>query len=106
MFAKISRGKNIMGILLYNEQKVEKEQASVLIASNSEGEVERMSMGPKNYRFVKLNKLNPSVKTNALHFTHNFHPTDKLDAKKLQAIVSEYMEQITEKSEIVWVKLI
>jgi hypothetical protein len=31
--------------------------------------------------------LNPSVKTNALHLTLNFHPLDKLDSEKLQRIV-------------------
>lgn len=34
------------GILVYNEQKVEKGQASVFITSNFGGEVERMSIAP------------------------------------------------------------
>ncbi len=87
-------GKNIRGILMYNETKVEKGQASLFMASGFAGDVSGMNLAQKNQRFLKRTLLNPSAKTNALHITLNFHPSDKLDGEKLQLIVSEYMEQI------------
>lgn len=87
-------GKNIRGILIYNEAKVDNGQASLFMASGFAGEVSEMNLAQKHQRFLKRTMLNPSVKTNALHITLNFHPTDKLDADKLQGIVSDYMEQI------------
>ncbi|WP_162799957.1 relaxase/mobilization nuclease domain-containing protein [Pedobacter jeongneungensis] len=87
-------GKNIRGILIYNETKVEEGQATLFMASGFAGEVSGMNLAQKNQRFLKRTMLNPSVKTNALHITLNFHSTDKLDADKLQGVVSDYMEQI------------
>ncbi|MBT2563746.1 relaxase/mobilization nuclease domain-containing protein [Pedobacter sp. ISL-68] len=94
MVAKIVSGKNIRGILIYNENKVEKGEALLFMASGFAGNIDKMNLAQKAERFNKRTMLNPSVKTNALHLTLNFHPSDKLDGEKLQRIVSEYMEQI------------
>ncbi|TBO44535.1 relaxase [Pedobacter kyonggii] len=64
------------------------------MASAFAGDIDRLSLAQKAERFNKRTMLNPSVKTNALHITLNFHPSDQLDSEKLQCIVSAYMEQI------------
>lgn len=94
MVAKIVSGKNIRGILIYNENKVEKGEAILFMASAFAGDIDKLKLVQKAERFNKRTMLNPSVKTNALHITLNFHPSDQLDSEKLQRIVSEYMEQI------------
>lgn len=94
MVAKIVSGKNIRGILIYNESKVDKGKASVFMASGFAGDVDGMNLAQKHQRFLKRTMLNQSVRTNAIHITLNFHPNDNLDADKLQGIVSDYMEQI------------
>jgi hypothetical protein len=85
--AKIVSGKSIRGILIYNENKVEKGHAMLFMASGFAREIDKMSLVQKAERFNKRTMLNPSVKTNALHLTLNFHPLDKLDSEKLQRIV-------------------
>lgn len=94
MVAKIVSGKSIRGILIYNENKVENGDAILFMASAFAGDIDKLSLAQKAERFNKRTMLNPSVKTNALHITLNFHPSDMLDSEKLQRIVSEYMEQI------------
>jgi len=92
--AKIVSGKNIRGILIYNENKVENGDAILFMASGFAGDIDKLKLAQKAERFNKRTILNPSVKTNALHITLNFHPSDQLDSEKLQRIVSAYMEQI------------
>ncbi|MBO9674229.1 MAG: relaxase/mobilization nuclease domain-containing protein [Sphingobacteriaceae bacterium] len=94
MVAKIVSGKNIRGILIYNENKVEKGDAFLSMASGFAGDIDKLNLAQKAERFNKRTMLNPSVKTNALHISLNFHPSDQLHSEKLQRIVSEYMEQI------------
>ncbi len=94
MVAKIVSGKSIRGILIYNENKVENGDAILFMASGFAGDIDKLKLAQKAERFNKRTMLNPSVKTNALHITLNFHPSDMLDSEKLQRIVSEYMEQI------------
>ncbi|RYZ51952.1 MAG: relaxase [Sphingobacteriales bacterium] len=94
MVAKIVSGKSIRGILLYNEDKVEKGEAKVLLASGFATDIDRLNFHQKLFRFEQLTCLNARTKTNALHISLNFHSGDKLDAGKLQQIASEYMERL------------
>ena len=94
MVAKIVSGKNIRGVLIYNENKVEQGDAVLFMASGFAGNVDKMNLAQKALCFEKRTMLNPAIKTNALHITLNFHKHDQLDAGKLQAIVGEYMEGI------------
>ncbi|MEJ5996271.1 relaxase/mobilization nuclease domain-containing protein [Pedobacter sp. Du54] len=94
MVAKIASGKSIRGIIHYNEDKVAENQAKLIMASGFAGEVEQMHIIQKLKRFERLTELNGRVKTNALHITLNFDPSDKLDNEKLQQITAEYMERI------------
>jgi len=94
MVAKIVEGKSIRGILHYNEDKVEKGEAKVLMASGFATDIERLNFHQRLYRFETLHQLSPSIKCNAMHVTLNFHPDDQLDMGRMQQITSEYMEKI------------
>lgn len=94
MVAKVVSGKSIRGILLYNEEKVEKGEAKIVLASGFATDIDRLNFHQKLYRFEQLTSLNARTKTNALHISLNFHADDKLDAGKLQQIASDYMEKL------------
>ncbi|RZM29460.1 MAG: relaxase [Pedobacter sp.] len=94
MVAKIVSGKSIRGILIYNEDKIEKGGAKVLLASGFAADIDRLNFHQKLYRFEQLTSLNARTKTNALHISLNFHADDGLDAAKLQQIAAEYMERL------------
>jgi hypothetical protein len=94
MVAKIVEGKSIRGILHYNEDKVEKGEAKVLMANGFATEIDRLNFHQRLYRFETLHQLSPRIKCNAMHITLNFHPDDKLDMGRMQQITSEYLEKI------------
>ena len=94
MVAKILSGKSIRGILVYNEQKVEKGVASILLASGFATDIHRLNLLQKLSRFQRLTELNPRARTNALHISLNFHADDKLDDETLQGIALRYMEKL------------
>ncbi|WP_394373229.1 relaxase/mobilization nuclease domain-containing protein [Pedobacter agri] len=64
------------------------------MASGFAGEIERMTLMQKLGRFKRLTELNSKTKTNAIHISLNFHPSDELSTQKLQMIAAEYMERI------------
>ncbi|RZM00699.1 MAG: relaxase, partial [Pedobacter sp.] len=94
MVAKISFGKSIRGILIYNEDKVQKGDAELLLASGFATEITNLNLQQKTGRFEKLNRLNPNVKTNTMHISLNFDPSEKLNTQTLQQIAMTYMDQI------------
>ncbi|RZM30606.1 MAG: relaxase [Pedobacter sp.] len=94
MVAKIKFGKSIRGILIYNETKVEKKKATIILASGFAVDIDRLNLDQKIQRFKNLTDLNPTVKTNAMHISLNFDASDKLDLHKVQHIAQAYMEQI------------
>ena len=94
MVTKIISGKNIRGLLLYNENKVEEGNAKLILASRFGTELNRLDFSSKLARFEHLTMLKPTVKTNALHIMLNFDRKDKLDIAKLQKIANSYMKRI------------
>lgn len=94
MVAKIESGKSIRGILHYNENKVQKGEAQLILASGFAGDIDKMNFMQKLNRFKHLTELNGKVKTNALHISLNFDASEKLTNTKIQHIACEYMERI------------
>ncbi|RYE54488.1 MAG: relaxase [Sphingobacteriales bacterium] len=94
MVAKIVTGKSIRGILIYNETKVDKGEARIIMASGFATDIDKLDLSQKIQRFKNLTEQNSRVKTNATHITLNFDTSDKLNLVKLQAITQTYMEQI------------
>ncbi|WP_439695876.1 relaxase/mobilization nuclease domain-containing protein [Mucilaginibacter sp. AW1-7] len=94
MVAKIITGKNIRGLLMYNEKKVEANKAVLIMASRFGGDIEQLSFKNKLTRFENLTMLNSRVKTNALHIMLNFDTSEKISTAKLQQITAAYMDKI------------
>ena len=94
MVARISSGKSIRGILVYNEDKLQKGAAKIVLASGFATDIDRLNFHQKLFRFEQLTMLNARSKVNAMHISLNFHSEDRLNAGKMQQIASEYMERI------------
>lgn len=93
MVAKIIISKNIVKALNYNEQKVGKGQAECIYAGNFIKEIENMNFHEKRERFTDLIGRNSS-KTNTLHISLNFDPSEKISNQKMTDIATAYMEKI------------
>jgi hypothetical protein len=94
MVAKIVTGKSIRGVLNYNENKVQKGEAELLMAAGFPRSPNALSFKNKLQRFEMLTRQNERTKTNALHITLNFSPKDKVDDELMKQIALDYMEQI------------
>ena len=94
MFAKVESAISIRSPLLYNERKVEAQQAIFLDAHNYWQEKEDLSLREKQQRFNNLTVLNERSKKKILHTSINFHPLDKLSDKEMTHIATEFMTAI------------
>ena len=94
MVAKIITGKNVKGVLNYNEHKVRENHAELLLAHRFLGEPPELSFQDKVRRFVRLQEKRPRVRTNAVHISLNFDIGEQLEIRKLQAIAQYYMHRI------------
>ena len=95
MIAKISATENLGGALGYNFKKVEKEEASVLLAQglyqNKEGTYTMAEV------FADMQALIPEkcrTKKTVFHCSLNPHPDEKLSDETLMQIAKEYMEAL------------
>lgn len=95
MIAKISSTENLGGVLGYNFKKVEKGEASILLAAelyqSKEGRytmedvlADMEALIPKNCRTKKM----------VFHCSLNPHPDEKLSNERLTQIAKEYMEEL------------
>lgn len=87
-------GKSIAGTLSYNEQKVQKEQAKLIVASGFGCDIADLGFTQKLQRFTNLTELNEWVKKNTLHISLNFSPEEKISTRTMQAIARDYMDKI------------
>lgn len=94
MVAKIITGKTIRGIVNYNENKVKQGQAQCIAAGNYGVEQDDLSFYQKLNRLEHLQKKNSRVKTNAVHISLNFDPSEKLTKTQLSEVGARYMEKI------------
>ena len=95
MIAKISATENLGGALGYNFKKVEKEEASILLAQglyqNKEGTYTMAEV------FADMQALIPAkcrTKKMVFHCSLNPHPDEKLSDEILAQIAKEYMEAL------------
>lgn len=87
-------GKDIKGAINYNELKVMEGKATILQACGFLKEPCDLSFYDKLNRFADLNERNQRAKTNTLHISLNFDPSEKLNEDELRNISSTYMEKI------------
>lgn len=94
MVGKISIGKSLIGVLNYNENKVKEGHAVCLDAVGYGREANELSFYEKLNRLQRLTALNPKAKTNTLHISLNFDPSEKPSDEILKTIAAAYMEKI------------
>ncbi|WP_215222707.1 relaxase/mobilization nuclease domain-containing protein [Echinicola shivajiensis] len=94
MVARISLGRNILGLLYYNEDKVKEKKASVLMANGFGTNGENASLKFKHQRFLFYTEKNTRAKLNAFHVSLNFSPKDQLNDSEKRFIAQEYMNRI------------
>ncbi|MFD2035438.1 relaxase/mobilization nuclease domain-containing protein [Belliella marina] len=94
MVAKITTGKEIRGLILYNESKVQNRKAVLIHGQGFLGNIQKLSDIEKLARFQKRFGLNKRVKTNTLHISLNFSRKDQLDDGLLSFIAKDYMDRI------------
>lgn len=87
-------GKDIKGALNYNELKVLEGKATLIQASGFIKDAHQLNFYDKLSRFIDLNNRNTRTKTNTLHISLNFDPTEKLEESTLSNIASAYMDKI------------
>ncbi|PRY03352.1 relaxase/mobilization nuclease-like protein [Pontibacter ummariensis] len=94
MVAKIITGKNIRGVLHYNEHKVSQGKAELLLAHRFLNEPQELSFRQKLERFTRLQEKSPQVRTNTVHISLNFAMEEKLGPEELLRIATDYMERV------------
>jgi hypothetical protein len=94
MVAKITIGKSVRGILNYNENKVKESQALCIAVSNYGVEYNELNFYQKLNRLKHLQEKNGRVKTNSVHISLNFDPSEQMNHRTLTEIAGRYMERI------------
>lgn len=95
MVAKISTGSSLFGVLAYNQEKVDTDEAKILfsnrIIQNFDG-----SYNMHNYMesFEPYLAANNKTEKPVLHISLNPHPDDKLTNEQLSDIAQEYMDKL------------
>jgi hypothetical protein len=94
MVAKITTPNSIQKALNYNEKKVQKGVAECLHAGNFLKVAKELNFYEKLAHFKRYTLLNTRAKTNTLHISLNFDPSEKIGSAKLVQIASTYMVKI------------
>ena len=95
MIAKISATENLGGALGYNFKKVEKGEASVLLAQGLyQNKEERYTMEDMLVDMEALIPKKCRTKKTVFHCSLNPHPDEKLSDETLMQIAREYMEAL------------
>lgn len=95
MVAKINKGNNLFGTLIYNNRKVENDVAKILHASkvmqNKQGEYNLYLCTQSFAPFLAANR---NTEEPILHISLNPHPDDVLTDEQLIDITDEYMQKM------------
>ena len=95
MIAKISATENLGGALGYNFKKVEKGEASILLAAELYQDKEgRYTMEDMLADMEALIPKNCRTKKTVFHCSLNPHPDDKISDEQLVQVAREYMEAL------------
>ncbi len=95
MVVRITSPNSLQRALNYNEQKCQKEKAVCIFAGNYLLEASQMNFHQKIERMQDLIARNErSKKSNTLHISLNFDPSEKFTEDKLTQIARTYMEKI------------
>lgn len=86
--------RDVRQTLLYNEQKLEEDQARFLGAFNYWQEIDRLTFDDKLHRLQEQMVLNERSQAKIVHLSLNFHPNDQLSDKTMREIAGEFMQKI------------
>lgn len=94
MVAKVNSGKNIIGLLNYNENKVKEGVAKCIMENYFGCNVDRLSFTDKFKTFQGFIQRNSRATTKAVHISLNFDPSERLQQDILKEIAMKYMERM------------
>lgn len=95
MVVRITSPHSLQRALNYNEQKCQQEKAVCIFAGNYLLDAKQMNFHQKIERMQDLMSLNERTKkTNVLHISLNFDPSEKFTTTRLTEITKHYMEKI------------
>ena len=94
MVARINFSKSLRNVMHYNENKVKQNDARFIHAANYAKDTERLGFTDRYKRLEKQLELRDDVKTNVIHISLNFDPSEKLDQQRLKEIADAYMQRI------------
>lgn len=96
MIAKIGKGSNMYGAILYNQQKVEKENGAVLLLNKIPDTVDgRYSAQYFNKCFEPYLSANIKTEKTVRHISLNPDPADKVSDEQFTEMAQEYMERMS-----------
>lgn len=95
MIAKIGKGSNMYGAILYNQQKVDKENGAVLLLNKIPDTVDgRYSVAYFNKCFEPYLSANIKTEKTVRHISLNPDPSDKVSNEQFSEMAQEYMERM------------
>jgi hypothetical protein len=95
MVAKIGRGQNLIGVLSYNQLKVDKENAEILFTNKiMETRDNLYSVAQLSRSFEPYLLANRKTEKTVLHISLNPDPKDYVSDEKFNAIAKEYMQKM------------
>ena len=95
MIAKIGKGSNMYGAILYNQQKVETENGAVLLLNKIPDTMDgRYSVAYFNKCFEPYLSANIKTEKTVRHISLNPDPKDKVSDEQFTEMAQEYMERM------------
>jgi len=95
MIAKIGKGSNMYGAILYNQQKVDKENGAVLLLNKIPDTMNgRYSVAYFNKCFEPYLSVNIKTEKTVRHISLNPDPKDRVSDEQFTEMAQEYMERM------------
>ena len=95
MIAKIGKGSNMYGAILYNQQKVEAENGAVLLLNKIPDTIDgKYSVAYFNKCFEPYLSANIKTEKTVRHISLNPDPKDKVSDEQFTKMAQEYMERM------------
>ena len=95
MIAKIGKGSNLYGAILYNQQKVDKENGAVLLLNKIPDTMDgRYSASYFNQCFEPYLSANIKTEKTVRHISLNPDPADNVSDEQFAEMAQEYMERM------------
>ncbi|RRJ92904.1 conjugal transfer protein MobB [Flavobacterium macacae] len=95
MITKIGKGSNMYGAILYNQQKVDKENGTVLLLNKIPDTVDgKYSVAHFNKCFEPYLSANNKTEKTVRHISLNPDPSDTVNDEQFMEMAKEYMERM------------